>query len=51
MTLNFENAKSVYYKGLFVYEQGYLGAMFWEYRGDDKNHTLLNALYKGVHNQ
>ena len=51
MVLNFENAKSVYYKGRFVYEQGYLGAMFWEYRADDSNQTLLKALYKGVHNQ
>ena len=47
--LCYDDAESVTAKGEFVNEKKLLGAMFWEYRHDDSNHTLLKALVKSIY--
>lgn len=47
--LSYDDPESVEAKGLYVKNNGMLGAMFWEYRGDTDNHDLLKALVKGVY--
>ncbi len=47
--LSYDDPESVAAKGLFVKNNGLLGAMFWEYRYDTSDHALnkavVNALY------
>ena len=47
--LSYDDPESVEAKGTYVKENGHLGAMFWEYRGDTGDHALLKALVKGVY--
>ena len=47
--LGYDDAESVAYKGAFALEKGLFGVMFWEYRHDDSNHTLLKSLYGAVY--
>jgi len=47
--LSYDDPESIEAKGLYVKNNGMLGAMFWEYRGDTANHDLLKALVKGVY--
>ena len=47
--LSYDDAESVPYKGKFVVDKKLGGAMFWEYRHDDSNHTLLKALCKSIY--
>ena len=47
--LSYDDPESVEAKGLYVKNNGMLGAMFWEYRGDTDKHDLLKALVKGVY--
>ena len=47
--LSYDDEESIPYKGAFAIEKGLFGAMFWEYRHDDSNHTLLKALYASMH--
>ena len=47
--LCYDDAESVTAKGEYVLERKLLGAMFWEYRHDDSDHTLLKALVKAVY--
>ena len=47
--LSYDDPESIEAKGLYVKNNGHLGAMFWEYRGDTDNHDLLKALVKGVY--
>ena len=47
--LGYDDAESVEWKGKFVVEKNLGGAMFWEYRHDDSNHTLLKALCKAIY--
>lgn len=47
--LCYDDAESVTAKGEFVKEKKLLGAMFWEYRHDDSNQTLLKALVKSIY--
>ena len=47
--LSYDDAESVGYKGSYVVSGGFLGAMFWEYRCDDSNNTLLRALCKAIY--
>ena len=47
--LSYDDPESIEAKGLYVKNNGHLGAMFWEYRGDTDDHELLKALVKGVY--
>ena len=47
--LCYDDPESVELKGKYVGTKGILGAMFWEYRHDDSDHSLLKALVKGVY--
>lgn len=47
--LSYDDAESVDYKGKYAVGNGLLGAMFWEYRHDDNNQTLLKALVKAMY--
>ena len=47
--LSYDDPESIEAKGLYVKNNGMLGAMFWEYRSDTDNHDLLKALVKGVY--
>lgn len=40
LVLGFENARSIEIKCNYVVENGYRGAMYWEYSSDDENNTL-----------
>ena len=47
--LSFDDPESVGIKGKYVKDKGLLGAMFWEYRYDDDNPSLLKALVQGLY--
>ena len=47
--LSYDDPESVGLKGKYVKDKGMLGAMFWEYRYDDGNHSLLKALVTGIY--
>lgn len=47
--LVYDDPESVEIKGKYVVSKGLLGAMCWEYRHDDANHSLQKALVKGVY--
>jgi len=49
IVLVYENPESAKCKGEYVNTKKILGAMFWEYRHDDSNHSLLKALVQGVY--
>ncbi|MDU1892402.1 MAG: glycoside hydrolase family 18 protein [Dysgonomonas sp.] len=46
----FDNPKSIDIKCQYIKDHGMLGAMYWEYNGDDDNGTLRKVLYKGLNN-
>lgn len=48
MVCSFDDAESIREKSLFIVTQGLLGAMYWQYDGDDSKGTLRNAVYQGV---
>ncbi|MDR1887521.1 MAG: glycoside hydrolase family 18 protein [Prevotellaceae bacterium] len=45
---SFENAKSIGIKCKYLRDRGMLGAMYWDYDGDDEAETLRKAVYEGV---
>ena len=47
--LSYDDEESVAFKGKFAVEKKMLGVMVWEYRHDDKNHTLMKSLVKSVY--
>ena len=47
--LSYDDPESIEAKGLYVKNGGFLGAMFWEYRGDTSDHELLKALVSGIY--
>jgi len=47
--LSYDDPESVEGKGKYAKAKGLLGAMFWEYRHDDDNQSLLKALVKGLY--
>ena len=47
--LSYDDPESVRAKGLYVKDNGMLGAMFWEYRYDSDDHALLKALVKAIY--
>ena len=47
--LSYDDPESVACKGEFAISKGLLGAMFWEYRHDDDQQSLLKALVKSMY--
>ena len=47
--LSYDDEESVTAKGQFVKDNGIGGAMFWEFRHDDKNGTLRKALCRAIY--
>ena len=43
--MNYENAQSIELKCRFLHRQGMLGAMYWDYDGDDENGALYDTLF------
>lgn len=48
VVVNYENARSIASKCRFLHQKGMLGAMYWDYDGDDEKGTLRTAVYEGV---
>jgi chitinase len=48
IVLSYENARSIALKCEYLLEKGMLGAMYWDYNGDDAEGTLRKAVYNGV---
>lgn len=48
---SYETAQSIALKCVFLREKGMLGAMYWDYSGDDAAGTLRKAVYNGVMNK
>lgn len=48
LVLTFETPESIALKCDYVYAQGLLGAMYWEYAGDTESGVLRDAVYKGI---
>jgi len=46
--LTYETPKSIAAKCAWLKQKGMLGAMYWEYAGDDPHGTLRKAVYYGV---
>ena len=51
MVCTYEDAESLAGKCKFIKETGMRGAMYWEYRCDDKVGTLRHAVWDGVMGQ
>lgn len=49
MLLGYDDEESVAYKGGYAKDKGLLGVMFWEFRHDDSNHSLLKSLAKSIY--
>ena len=47
--LSYDDEESVAFKGKLSVEKKMLGVMVWEYRHDDKQHTLMKSLVKSVY--
>ena len=47
--LSYDDPESVTCKGEYVLSKKMLGAMFWEYRHDDDNQSMLKALVKAIY--
>ena len=48
MVCTYEDAASIAEKCRYLNSQGMLGAMYWDYDGDDAEGTLQRAVYNGV---
>lgn len=44
----FENPRSLAAKCRYIHQKGLLGAMYWEYSGDNEQNDLRRAVYEGV---
>jgi chitinase len=47
---SFENVRSIAIKCKYLLDKGMLGAMYWDYDGDDEAGTLRKAVYDGIRN-
>lgn len=45
---SYEDVNSIRRKCEYIHELGMLGAMYWEYDGDDEQQTLQKAVYEGI---
>jgi len=48
LVLTFENEKSIKEKAKYIKSQGILGAMYWEFYGDNDELLLSKTLYEGL---
>lgn len=48
MVYSYETPRSIDCKCRFVRQHGLLGAMYWDYDGDDSRGTLRKAVYEGI---
>ena len=48
LVLTFENEKSLKEKAAYIKSQGILGAMYWEFYGDNDDLLLSKTLYEGL---
>lgn len=48
LVLGFENARSIAIKCNYVNENGFRGAMYWEYASDDDNNTLRSTVADNI---
>ena len=48
MVVTYDDARSIASKCEYLLEKGMLGAMYWEYNGDDEDGTLRKAVFNGV---
>lgn len=48
LVVSYEDTVSIGYKCKFMKEKNLLGAMYWEYSGDNEAQDLLRTLYNGV---
>ncbi len=48
MVCTYEDTESIDWKCLFIRERGMMGAMYWDYDGDDAQGTLRKVVYEGV---
>ena len=48
LVLTFENEKSIKEKAAYIKSQGILGAMYWEFYGDNDDLLLSKTLYDGL---
>ena len=48
LVLTFENEKSIKEKAAYIKSQGILGAMYWEFYGDNDELLLSKTLYQGL---
>lgn len=49
MLLGYDDEESVGYKGKYAKDKGLLGVMFWEYRHDSADHSLLKSVAKSIY--
>lgn len=45
---SYDNPKSILLKCQYIKDNGLLGAMYWEYSGDDSQDTLKKAVHDGI---
>lgn len=48
IVLSYENVRSIEIKCKYLHDRGLLGAMYWDYDGDDDSNTLRKAVYDNV---
>lgn len=48
MAITYDDPESIHIKCRYLKEKGMLGAMYWDYDGDDTNGSLRKAVYHGV---
>ena len=48
MVLGYDNPRSLAIKCEYILEKGLLGAMYWEYSGDNDNADLARTVYEGI---
>lgn len=48
LVCTYDNTESIAYKCTYIKEKGLLGAMYWEYAGDDSQSTLRKAVWNGI---
>lgn len=51
MICGYDDAQSIAIKCTYIMEKGMLGAMYWDYNGDDEEGTLRKAVYNGLFNK
>jgi chitinase len=48
---SYDDSRSIAVKCKYIIDNGMLGAMYWDYDGDDREGTLRKAVYNGLNNR